>query len=234
MKGRSLIDSFNYAVNGIIYAMKTEKNLRIHYIVAILIIVVSLFFNFSRLEFLILLFAISLVIIAEMLNTAIEKTIDIITKNYHPLARIAKDVSAGAVLIASINAIVVGYLLFFDRINPLTSRILFKIQGSEVHLTFIALILVVLLTIGLKARYYKGRGTHFQGGTVSGHSAISFCIATTISFLAHNILITTLSFCMAILVAESRIEGKIHTLMEVIYGGLIGILVGIIIFQFIR
>jgi diacylglycerol kinase (ATP) len=234
MKGRSIIDSFNYAVNGIITAMKTEKNLRIHYITAIFVIGLSLFYNFTRLEFMLLLFAISLVLVAEMINTAIEKTIDIITRDYHPLARIAKDVSAGAVLVSTINAVVVGYLLFFDRINPLTNKILFKIQNSEVHLTFIALLLVVLVTIGLKVKYYKGRGTHFQGGTVSGHSAVSFCIATIISFLAHNILITTLSFIMALLVAESRVEGKIHTLVEVIYGGLIGTLIGILIFQFIR
>lgn len=233
MKLKSVINSFNFAVNGIILAMKTEKNLRFHYVIAIIVIGLSLFFDLSRLEFMILLFAISLVLVTEMLNTSIEKTIDLYTRDFHPLARIAKDIAAGAVLISSMNAIVVGYLLFFDRLNPITNLVLFKIQSSEVHLTFVALILVTFLTIGFKAKYYKGKGTHFQGGTVSGHSAISFCIATIISFLANHILITTLAYGLALLVAESRIEGKIHSILEVVYGGVLGTLIGILVFQII-
>ncbi|WFA09553.1 diacylglycerol kinase [Tissierella sp. Yu-01] len=233
MKINRIIESFNHAVNGIIWAIKSEKNLKVHYIIAILILGLSLFYDFSRLEFLSLLFAVSLVLISEMLNTAIEKTIDLVTDEFHPLAKIAKDVSAGAVLIAAVNSIVVGYLLFFDRLNTFTNQIIYKIHNSEVHLTFIAILLVVLFTIGLKAKYFKGKGTHFQGGTVSGHAALSFCIATIISTLASHILITTLAYVLAILVAESRIEGKIHTFIEVFNGGLLGTLIGILIFQII-
>ncbi len=92
---------------------------------------------------------------------------------------------------------------------------------------------MVLLTIGLKAKYYKGKGTHFQGGIVSGHSAIAFCIATIVAVLVENILIITLTFGLALLVAESRVEGKIHTLMEVVLGGFWGIAIGILVFQII-
>lgn len=105
MKRRSIIDSFNYAVSGIIIALKTEKNMRIHYGIALGVIIISLFFDFSRTEFLLLLFAISLVVVAEMINTAIERVIDLITEDYHPLARVVKDVAAGAVLIAAISRI---------------------------------------------------------------------------------------------------------------------------------
>ncbi len=230
---RSIIDSFNYAVSGIIVSIKTERNMLIHYIIAVGVLGFSLFFNFTRTEFLILLFAITLVLVLEMINTAIEKTIDMITKEYHPYARIAKDISAGAVLIASINAIIVGYLLFFDRLSDFSEVVIFKIKNSSIHLTFVALILVVLLTIGLKAKYYKGKGTHFQGGIVSGHSAIAFCIATIVAVLVENILIITLTFGLALLVAESRVEGKIHTLMEVVLGGFLGIAIGILVFQII-
>lgn len=230
---RSIIDSFNYAVSGIIVSIKTERNMLIHYIIAVGVLGFSLFFNFTRTEFLILLFAITLVLVLEMINTAIEKTIDMITKEYHPYARIAKDISAGAVLIASINAIIVGYLLFFDRLSDFSEVVIFKIKNSSIHLTFVALILVVLLTIGLKAKYYKGKGTHFQGGIVSGHSAIAFCIATIVAVLVENILIITLTFGLALLVAESRVEGKIHTLMEVVLGGFFGIAIGILVFQII-
>lgn len=230
---KSLIDSFNYAVNGIISALKTERNMKIHYIIAILAVILSLFFDFSRLELLTLFFAIALVIVAELFNTAIEKVVDLVTHKHHPLAKLAKDISAGAVLIAAINSIVVGYLLFFDRLSSYTDFVLFKITTSSTHLTFVALIVVILLTLGLKALFYKGKGTHFQGGVVSGHSSVAFCIATIVSLLAKNVLVTTLTFALAILVGESRIEGKIHTFIEVFLGAILGILVGIIIFKVI-
>ena len=128
MKKRTIIDSFNYAVSGIITSLKTEKNMKFHYIIAIITITASLFFDFTRIELLILLFAISLVVVAEMINTALERVVDLITEDFHPLARVVKDVAAGAVLIAAINSIIVGYLLFFDRLNSLTDLLLFKIR----------------------------------------------------------------------------------------------------------
>ena len=93
--------------------------------------------------------------------------------------------------------------------------------------------LVILLTIVFKTLLYKGRGTPFQGGVVSGHAAVSFCIATIIAFIANNMLVSTLAFFMAILVGESRIEGQIHSFMEVITGALLGIGIGVLVFQII-
>lgn len=233
MKKRTIIDSFNYAVSGIITSLKTEKNMKVHYIIAILIIISSLFFDFTRIEFLLLLFSISLVVITEMINTALERVVDLITEDFHPLARIVKDVAAGAVLIAAINSIIVGYLLFFDRLNSLTDLLLFKIRRSPIHLTFVALLVVILITIGLKAKFFKGRGTHFQGGAVSGHAAVAFCVATIVAFLAQNMLVTTMTYGLALLVGESRIEGKIHSFIEVMLGSILGLLVGILVFQII-
>ena len=184
MKSRSLIESFNYAVSGIIYTLKTERNMRVHFIIAIIVIILSLFFDFTKLELLMLFISIALVLIAEMINTAIERAVDLITEEFHPLARLSKDIAAGGVLIAALNSLVVGYLLFFDRLNPFTNMVLFKIKKSPVYLTFVALVLVVLFTIVLKTKYNRGNGTPFQGGTVSGHAAVSFCIATIIAFIA--------------------------------------------------
>lgn len=230
-KSKSLIDSFNNAVNGIIYALKTEKNLKIHFVIAIIIIIASLFLDLTRVELLVLFFSITLVLMAEMFNTAVERVVDLITQDYHPIARLAKDIAAGGVLISAVNSVLVGYLLFFDRLTPFANLVLFKIRNSHVHLTFIALILVVVLTIVMKAILYRGRGTPFQGGTVSGHSAISFCIATIVSCIVNNMLITTLVFIMAVLVGESRVEGKIHSPFEVITGALLGVIVGVLLFQ---
>ncbi|WP_069649333.1 diacylglycerol kinase [Caloranaerobacter ferrireducens] len=231
MKVRRLIDSFNYAVSGIIYTLKTQRNMKIHFIAAFLVLFLSLFFNFSRTELLLLIFAISLVIIAEMINTSIEKTIDLITDKYHPLAEIAKNVAAGAVLISAINSVVVAYLLLFDRVNPYTSLIIIKIKNSPVHLTFISIFLVLIITIYVKT--LTNTGTPFKGGLVSGHAAVAFATATAITFIGKNTLVTTLSFLIAFLVGQSRIEGGIHSTFQVFFGALLGILLTVLVFQFI-
>ncbi|HLR33791.1 MAG TPA: diacylglycerol kinase [Tissierellales bacterium] len=231
MKNKNLIESFNHAVEGIIYALKTQRNMKIHFAAAFLVLFGSLFFDFTRIELLVIFFAISFVIVAELINTSIEKTIDLITDEYHPLAKIAKNVAAGGVLISAINALVVGYLLFFDRLNPFANVVLFKIKHSPVHLTFIALALVIIITVVIKTIFQSG--TPFQGGVVSGHAAVAFVLASSIAFMAENILISTLAFIISIMVAASRVEGKIHSPVEVITGAVLGILTSIIIFQII-
>lgn len=230
-KTSRLIKSFNYAVEGIIYTLKKEANMKIHFFIAFIVLLSSLFFNFSRIEFVMLIFTISLVMITEMINTAVEKTIDMYTDVFHPLAKIAKDVAAGAVLIASINAIIVAYLLFFDRVNPIASMLINKIKNSPVHLTFISLLLIIILVIYIKTKSYTG--TPFLGGIVSGHAAIGFTIATSITFLTQDALVTTLSYLTALLVAESRVELKIHSIKEVILGAILGTLITILVFQII-
>ncbi|MTI70889.1 MAG: phosphatase PAP2 family protein [Firmicutes bacterium] len=231
MKVRNLIDSFNYAVDGIIYTLKTQRNMRIHFFAAFLVLIISLFFDFNRVELLILFLTITVVIIAEMINTAVEKTIDIITKEYHPLAKIAKNVAAGAVLIAAGNAIVVAYLLLFDRFNPYTQLIITRLKQSPIHITFISIILVIILIVSIKSLTHEG--TPFKGGIASGHAAIAFSTATAITFIAESTLVATLSFFIAILVAQSRIEGKIHTTIQVLSGAVVGILLTVLVFQVI-
>ncbi|MEG6566189.1 diacylglycerol kinase [Thermoanaerobacterium saccharolyticum] len=232
MKIKKLIDSFNYAIEGIIYAFKTEKNMKIHFVAAMFVLVLSLFYNFSKLEMIAIIVTISLVLIAEMINTAIETIVDLITDEYHALAKIAKDVAAGAVLISALNAVFVAYLLFFHRLNPWVNILLTKIKSSPAHVTFIALIVVMILTIILKA--YFGKGTPLRGGLPSGHSAIAFCLATASTFISKNILLSTISFIMAFLVAQSRVEGKIHSAFQVIVGSIIGILITVLFFQIFK
>jgi len=229
MKVRRLIDSLNYAFEGIIYALKTQRNMKIHFLVAIIVLIGSLFFDLTRMEILILLLTISMVIVAEMINTSIESTIDLITDKYHIFAKIAKNVAAGAVLIAAINSIIVAYLIFFHRINPYTIQVLHRVRQSELHITFIALIVVIFIVIAVKA--YFGKGTPLQGGMPSGHAAVAFSLSTAITFISENMFIATLSVLMALLVSQSRVESKIHNFFEVLVGGILGILITVIFFQ---
>ena len=233
-KNRNLIKTFNYAIDGIIYTLKSQKNMKVHYGIAILVLFLSLFLNLSRIEIIAVFFSITLVILSEMFNTAIEKTIDLVSPDYHPLAKIVKDIAAGAVFIAAMNSLVVGYMLFFERLSTMGDILLLKITNSPMHMTIIAIMLVLIFTIGLKIAFkHLSHGTHLHGGAFSGHSALAFCSATIISTIAANTIVTFLAYIMALLVAESRVEGRIHTVAEVIAGGVMGLLVGVLIFQVI-
>jgi Diacylglycerol kinase len=229
MKVRKLIDSFNYAIEGIIHTIQTQRNMRIHLIIAICILIFSLFFDLSRPELLILSISITLVLIMELVNTAIETTIDLFANYYHPLARIAKNAAAGAVLISAINALLVGYIIFFDRLWPMTSIVISKVKHSPPHITVICLSVVMLIVIGVKA--YFGKGTPLKGGMPSGHSAIAFSVATILTLVTENVLVMVLSILLALLVVQSRIESKIHTFIETLIGGAFGVIITVLIFQ---
>ena len=228
-KVHKLVDSFNYAIDGLVYALRTQRNMRIHFVMALVALILSVIFDISKIELLILLLTISLVIITEIINTAIETVVDLYTREYHPLARIAKNVAAGAVLFAALNAVVVGYIIFLDELNPLTLYLFNRLSSSPIHLTFVSFILTILVVIIVKI--WKGAGTPLRGGMPSGHSALAFSVATVIALISNNAMVASLVLLLAFLVAQSRVESKIHSLYEVIVGGLIGILITILVFQ---
>lgn len=114
---RKVIASFKHAIDGVVFTLKTQRNMRFHFIAAILVLFLAMHYRFTRAKFMILFATITSVIVAEMINTSIEAVVDLVTEEYHPLAKIAKDVAAGAVFITAINALVVGYLLFFDKLD---------------------------------------------------------------------------------------------------------------------
>jgi len=229
LKPRSLAESFNAAIEGFIYVVKTQRNMRLHFLIAAAVLVISIYLHFSAIEILLICAAIAFVLVAEMINTAMEHLVDLLTETFHPAARVIKDVFAGAVLIATINAIVVGYLIFQNRMNLQIEVGLSRIRQSPYHLTFIALILVLSLVVLGKIIFHKG--TPLRGGMPSGHSAIVFSCWTIISLLTENGLITLLTLMLCILVARSRMQSKTHTFWEVLAGSLLGILVTTIVFQ---
>jgi diacylglycerol kinase (ATP) len=229
MKSRTLIQSFNYAIDGLIYVLRTQRNMRIHFAASVIALGLALFLRLESWAFVALIFAAALVIVAELINTAIEATIDLVTNTYDPIAEIAKDVAAGAVLLAAINAVIVGYFVFFSRLNPYTLSVLQKVRQSPAHLTVISLLLVLIAVIVAKA--WIGGGSFLRGGWPSGHSAIAGALFTAIAFISQEPFVATLGLAMALLVFHSRADAGVHTTLEIVSGGLIGILVTIVIFQ---
>ncbi len=228
----TLIDSFNYAFEGIIHVLRTQRNLRIHFVIAIAVIAAAAAFGVDRIELICLLLAIAFVLVAEMVNSAIEGAIDVSTTSFDPNAKLAKDIAAGAVLISTVTALAVGYLIFAHAAAHRTARFLDRVRDAPAEITLVALVLVLLVVIATKA--WTGSGTPLRGGLPSGHAAIAFAgwmAATYVTTDRHRFLISSLTFIMALLVAQTRVETGVHSAAEVFYGGLLGALVTLVVFQ---
>jgi diacylglycerol kinase (ATP) len=116
---RKRIKSFKYAFNGVAYLLKREHNVYIHLTIAGLVVILGFILNLSRPEWMMIAFAIGLVLMAEGMNTAIEHLANAITREYHPDIKKAKDIAAGAVLIAAISAALIGLLVFVPYLADL-------------------------------------------------------------------------------------------------------------------
>lgn len=147
IKNSGFIDAWKNAINGIIYATTTQSNIKKQLIIAVVVVVISLFFNLSKAEFLCFLFTIILILFAEMTNTAIETVVDLCTEVYHPKAKIAKDVAAGGVVVTTINAVIVAYFLFFDKLSEMGIAFLQNIATSPQHLAFSVIIIVIIAAL---------------------------------------------------------------------------------------
>lgn len=232
MRQQSLVESFNAAIEGFVYVFKSQRNMRLHFLGGLFAVLLGILLNFTYIELILLCLTIAFVLFAEMFNTAIEYTIDLVSQEYHPLARIVKDIGAGAVLLSAMTAVVIGYILFVSRAGIRIEDNIVKIRESNWHITFIVLILILVIVV--LSKLFLQRGTPLRGGMPSGHTAIVFSIWTIISFLYPNSLVIFLVFVLAVLVARSRVNSRIHSLMEVFIGALVGIMVTVLVFQFLR
>src|SRR5919205_711825 len=196
----TVFDSFNYAAEGIIHVLRTQRNMRIHFAIALVVIVAALIVNVTKLELIALCISITFVLIAEMLNTAVEAAIDIATTSFDPMAKLAKDIAAGAVLIAAVNAIAVGYLVFSGKVADRSATLLDRLRRAPAELTLVALVLTIIVVIATKA--WTGRGTPLRGGIPSGHAALAFGGWMAVTYLvadSHRFVISIVTLVMALL-----------------------------------
>jgi diacylglycerol kinase (ATP) len=230
----SLLDSFNWAFEGIIHVLRTQRNMRIHFVAAVAVLVGAVVVGVREFELLALLIAISFVLITEMINSAIEGAIDVATTSFDPMAKLAKDVAAGAVLIATVDAVAVGYIVFERALAHRNQRLLNRVTEAPLYVSLIALVLVVLVVIATKALTHSG--TPLRGGLPSGHAAVAFAgwmLLTLVVGTNHRFLISTIALVMALLVAQTRVEAGVHSALEVTYGSLIGSLLTLVLYNMI-
>ena len=212
-------DSFRHAVEGLGHAFRTQRNMRFHILVFIAVSVASIILRVPKIEMIALTFCFALVLSTEMLNTALESAADMITDRYNPAAKFVKDAAAGAVLITVVASIIIGLYVFYGalHISTVERRITSPITLPVIFAGFLLLMIVVL--VGKSA---AGRGSVIRGGAISGHSAAAFFAASLLAYSFPDMWVVIGTFSLAFLVAQSRVEGQIHTIKEVVVGGFIG------------
>ncbi len=224
--------SFNHAFAGIMYAARTQPNMRAHLLISLLVILAALILRIGRDYVIDLVIIIAVVLALELLNTAVESIVDLLTVTHHPLAKTAKDAAAGAVLIGSIAAVVVGYLVFYQGLINGGQRVYQAVANVPSNIAFVVLAVVAIATIFAKA--WAGRGSALQGGAISGHAALAFAAATLLAFLYQRPLAALLAYFVAFLVAQSRVEAKIHSTGEVVAGSVLGVVVALAVYLLAR
>lgn len=227
MHNKNVGESFFHAFEGFSHVVWTQRHVRIQLFIVVLVLMLAYVMKLEPLKVLFVLSAVTAVLVAELFNTAIEVVVNMVTETFHPLAKIAKDVAAAGVLIATTYAIMVGATVFFD-VAKMQQWLLS--QHSVTQIAPERIVVIVLLGVALVsilvplAKVRIGHGTILRGGAVSGHTAVAFILFAAVAINSkYDTFTTLLALVLAILVAQSRVEGKIHTLAEVLWGATVAL-----------
>ncbi len=230
-KKRDILGPFKVATSGLVYTFRTQRHMRFHLYMVLAVVILGVFFGLRLRELLVLLFTISLVLVAEMFNSAIEATVDLVQPNYNPMAKFAKDISAGAVLITTIVALVVGALMILGEAR--WEEIKISLTSESLGTPVVAKLVVGVVLAALIAVIGKGlgkRGLPLKGGLVSGHAAVGFFLAGSVMFLSDNAVVSALAILLAAIIAQSRWEAKIHSVFELTLGAGVGVILSLVFF----
>lgn len=229
-KNKTLFTASKNALNGIIHVFKTERNLRIDYLIGFVVLFISLFFEFTKTELVCLMLTISFVIFAEMINSTVEYMTDLITEEYNEKAKAAKDIAAGGVLLSSGIAVLVAYFLFADKINTASTRLLSTVLGSKGHVLVTILFACVILTIILKGIFNKDK-INFVNSFPSSRVTVSFALATYLFIITRSFLVGGVSFALCFIIYSLKKETDKVSSFHVLLSALLGVLIVIAVYQ---
>ena len=230
MKPKRWVDKANVAIEGIIYSVKTQRHMRYHLTAALVVLLVALVVNVSRTELILLTMAIVLVLVTDLLNTALEVAVDMIAEAYHPKAKLAKDIAAGVVLVASLGALTLAYLILYPALRETWEKGVWQIRKTPHDVVaFVSLAVVIILVVFIKAMV--GKGEPLRGGMPSGHAAVSFSVWAATIYLSGSLPVVVLTFLLASMVSWSRWSSGVHRPREVIAGAVLG--AGVTMFLFL-
>jgi diacylglycerol kinase (ATP) len=223
------LDAANNAINGILQAARTQRHLRFHLAAAFSVLLFSFALGVDKYEFAVITLVTLLVIMAEMLNSALEAAVDLSTKEFRELARKAKDIAAGAVLICAIGALVIGYLILGPRVAGILHGTYRVPRHTAGNIAVMAVIVIMLLVILIKA--LTGCGRPLRGGFPSGHTAAAFSLWVSLAHVTDSGWLIGLGLLGALLVAAGRLRLRVHRGRDVVFGALLGTVVTMLLFR---
>ena len=230
-KNKTFFTAMGHAIDGIIRAFKTERNLRIDYIIGLFVLIGSLFFNFTKTEFACLCLTIGFVIFAEMINSTVEYIVDLATDKYDERAKAAKDIAAGGVLFSCGIAVVVAYFLFADKLYNATTAVLNSVLESKLHILFTVIFAIILLAIILKGMF--GKNNKYSTIYPSARVALAFGLTTYVYIITKSMISGVIAFILSLMVAQIKIEDKKAKPIHMLFSAIMGVLVVLIIYQIV-
>ncbi len=219
----------NNATEGILLAVKTQPHLKFHLLASFSVLLGCFVIGLDKVEFALIAMITIVVIVTEMFNSALEAVVDLTTQEFKPLARTAKDVSAGAVLISAIGALVIAYLILGPHLLNIWLGFYRVPRHAAGNIAMLALIMIMLIVILIKSHF--GSGHPLRGGFPSGHSASAFSLWISLVHITVNPWLIGSGLLGAILIAASRLRLKIHTFRDVFFGALLGCAMTLILFK---
>jgi diacylglycerol kinase (ATP) len=223
------LNAANDAINGVLHAARTQRHLKFHLTAAFAVLLFSFTVGVDKYEFALIALVILLVIVAEMFNSALEAAVDLAVQDYRELARKAKDVAAGAVLIAAVGALVIAYLILGPHIAGIWQGRYRVPRHAAGNIAVLAVIMIMLAVILIKAR--SGSLFPLRGGFPSGHTASAFSLWVSLLHVTSSPWLAGAGLLAAVLAGVSRTRRGIHTWREVIFGALLGAAVTLILFR---
>jgi diacylglycerol kinase (ATP) len=219
----------NNAIDGILQAAQTQRHLKFHLLAAFSVLLFCFAMGVDKYDFAIIALITIVVIVAEMFNSALEAVVDLATQEFATLARTAKDISAGAVLISAFGALVIGFLILGPHIARVWQGRYRVPRHTAGNIAVLAVIMIMLAVILIKV--HLGSNHPLRGGFPSGHTALAFSLWISLIQVTASPWLIGLGLLGAVLIAASRLRLKIHTFRDVAYGALLGSAITLILFK---
>ncbi|TXK84116.1 diacylglycerol kinase [Paenibacillus sp. N3.4] len=219
--------SFRYAYEGIKYALDTQRNMKFHFCVAFFVLLAALFMRLPKTDILFILLAVTLMIVTELINTAVEKTVDLAMPDRHPLAKIAKDVAAASVLVSAGFAVIVGMVVFYEPLDRLIRHASVEDTPISAGTIWVLISLVILTVIVIETRF-ADKGKLVRPSLLT---AIAFAVSTVITIFVSLTIVALLAYTLSALIFLMLYDKKTRPFPALILGALIGTVVTILAFS---
>lgn len=224
MNANRWLKSFRHAYDGLVYALQTQKNMKFHFLAAFCALALALVLRLSKTEILFILLAVTLIIVTELINTAVEKAVDLAMPDVHPLAKIAKDVAAASVLVSAFFAVAVGVIVFYDPLlRAFYERSVPFGKSLDIGPAWVLTCLVLLVTIVLHMRF-SGKLSAWRPSLIS---ALSFSLSAMIALQSREALPSLLAFALSLIIVIILFDKTGRSLASLAGGALVGIAVAV-------